>query len=846
MSEYSIKDDYEEKSTQLEKHPWGTFPFHSGNFWHSGIHLLTNGKKFSPILNGKVVAYRLRDKEKEVDFAESISEVEYKALDRKCATLYNSNYILRDKQTAPKKKVSDSFILLKHEINRYNPSLVFYSLYMNLGPISKDELKYYPGIKETLNKTVICNPELDSISFIPNGFKNYGNEYIDYCIFTKSEDILMSHKINEKLFIFKNIPITEQILVGNLRTDIKPIADKKYLVPNDSDYIKKKISTDGKNRAVEIELKSYNAMVKIIEEKGKRRLSWVSASNYKEDGIKRDFSRPKSDDKAEGLQYIIDLLKNSAFIAKCEAKNSVYRTTPKDNLKPDERTNIIFNDIEAKEKVSFWTKEITHFSDEIGVEGKTSCYDGNHAYFIFDKVYDENPFQYSFKEICKNELSDEDFEVIDKTIYEGELDGVKIQCYKIKNKNSEYYIKKEIADNYLVNAFDFNEWFIDLTKKNGKSKGIICDKKNIYESLNSVNEIKTVIKGDYQAGDFRLLLGSDNRSSELVKIRKKLRTVICKHPLEWDETLFASSSFEEDYRNINRTTAIISKTQSKNLRKSANDTDIWKETGLKKIFSNNEFNFFHPLYFLNYLNKIGMLEFNPYEGKVITTPKDLHQEDNLKKEKHWVGSNGVTFTVADNPGFAPETTENTDYSYAGKFYTVVTGGFKENYTDVMCNSEMKLTYRERDGFTDSNPKYHVGIDFQGKSNNKVISLISGKILAYGLFENFGNVVIVGHSSGKGVYLAAHLSNFNKELLNTGYVSPGDWIGKVGGTGSNGSNDEGKRQYAEHLHVSFFDYKYQGHNIINESNSIVTKGTDYTEMLSYEANPFIHSKKMEDI
>ena len=71
----------------------------------------------------------------------------------------------------------------------------------------------------------------------------------------------------------------------------------------------------------------------------------------------------------------------------------------------------------------------------------------------------------------------------------------------------------------------------------------------------------------------------------------------------------------------------------------------------------------------------------------------------------WAGASAGTWSEADtwkvinNPGFAPETTEYTEYSHTGKFYTKETSGFRENYTDVMCDSKNKLTYRERDGFT---------------------------------------------------------------------------------------------------------------------------------------------------
>ena len=708
---------------------------------------------------------------------------------------------------------------------------------MNLASVSNEELKYYPEIKENLNKFVQCKPELDSISYIPHGFRNYGEEYIDLILFTESKDSITSHKVDGELKIFKPIPTTEQILSGT-KKDIKPLENIKYLIPNNSDYEKKNYSTDGEKTAVEIELKSFNAMVKIVQENKTRTLCWVSASDYSEDGIRRDFSRPDSNKKAEGLQYIIDLLKESSFVEKCEAKNSSYITVSRDCGKP-ERTNIVFSEIGIKDNPKFWTKKTRCFNAEIGKTGKTECFDGNHAYNIFTEVYAENPFQYIFNEVTKDDLDFDEIEIKDTTLYEGEINGTEVQCYKAIYNNSEYFIKKEIADGYHLDAYDFSNWFIDLTTKSGMSEGIICDKKNVYESLGLSEEINTVIQGDFTLGDFKLLLGSDNSSEELRKIRRTLRTVICRHPLEWDETLFDSDSFDMDYRKVCRQKVIISGTQSKNLKIAAKDTDIWKDA-LQKVFRTNEFNFFHPLYFLNYLDKIGMLEFNPYEGKTITTPDDYHEEENLQGVKHNVGSHGKTFTVIDNPGFAPETTDKTKYSYAGKFYTNVTGAFKEDYTDVMCDSENKLTYRERDNFTDTNQKLHVGIDFHGHSNNKIICLISGKVLFSGLLGKYGNSVIVGYSSGKGVYLAAHLSSYNTPLLKKGYVSPSDWIGYVGGTGSNGSNEAGKRQYPEHLHVSYFsNYQWTQKKTIIQQNDLID------EIKLKCANPFIHTEFLNE-
>ncbi|MBQ8678908.1 MAG: M23 family metallopeptidase [Treponema sp.] len=838
MSDYSIKDDYNNISSQLEKKEWGTFPFHLGNFWHSGIHFNTRGqKKIHPILNGKVIAYRIRDKEKEVDLAELLSEVEFKALEEKTKEYYDEKFELKDKQSAPKKRVSDSFVLLKHEITRYKPSLVFYTLYMNLAAVTSDDIKYYPEIKDNLNKFILCNPELDNITYIPAGFKNNGEEYVELILFTESKDSITSHKVDGELKIFKPIPTTEQILSGT-KKDIKPLENIKYLIPNNSDYEKKNYSTDGAEFAVEIELKSFNAMVKIVQENKTRTLWWVSASDYYEDGIKRDFSRPDSNKKAEGLLYIIDLLKESSFVEKCEAKKSSYMTVSRDCGKP-ERTNIIFSEIGVKDNPKFWTKKTQCFNAEIGKTGKAECFDGNHAYNILSEIYDENPFQFSFKEVSKDDLNCDEIEIKDTTLYEGEINGTKVQCYKAIYNESEYFIKKEVADSYLVDAYDFSQWFIDLTTKSGMSEGIICDKKNVYESLGLSEEINTVIQGDFTLGDFKLLLGSDNSSEELRKIRRTLRTVICRHPLEWDETLFASASFNQDYRKVNRQTAIISEAQSKNLKTAAKDTDIWKD-GLQKVFSTNEFNFFHPLYFLNYLDKIGMLEFNPYAGKKIVIEEDYKiLEVNDKKIEY--GTPYKTFLVKDNPGFAPVTTSTESvYPYAGQNFTKVTGGFKDNYSKVLCNKSKCLRYcdkKDLDG--NDNPSYdpnkqHVGVDFSGRKGESVLSLISGKVLGYGIFGNYGQAVIVGHSSGIGVYVAAHLSEYNEKILKKDEVSPGDVIGYIGGTGANG-----EERYDTHLHVTY--YKYSWKDSKHKNNNPITNRSFAIDLVASTANPFEHTE-----
>ena len=70
--------------------------------------------------------------------------------------------------------------------------------------------------------------------------------------------------------------------------------------------------------------------------------------------------------------------------------------------------------------------------------------------------------------------------------------------------------------------------------------------------------------------------------------------------------------------------------QARNLRKAAAAIDIWRG-GLERVFGRNEFNFYHPLYFLHYLDKAGFLEFNPYAGEHIVPHHPNVQDFNNKK-----------------------------------------------------------------------------------------------------------------------------------------------------------------------------------------------------------------------
>lgn len=147
-----------------------------------------------------------------------------------------------------------------------------------------------------------------------------------------------------------------------------------------------------------------------------------------------------------------------------------------------------------------------------------------------------------------------------------------------------------------------------------------------------------------------------------------------------------------------RQTAVLSRAQARNLRKAAADIDIWRG-GLERVFGRNEFNFYHPLYFLHYLDKAGFLEFNPYEKFKKIKPRHPHSSAAKSKFAEHYNS---PIKVLSNPGFAPAVNTNSDsvrfpYSHSGLFYGAVNWCYQ---CSIYADPDMV-------------GKQHTGVDFAG-------------------------------------------------------------------------------------------------------------------------------------
>ena len=276
--------------------------------------------------------------------------------------------------------------------------------------------------------------------------------------------------------------------------------------------------------------------------------------------------------------------------------------------------------------------------------------------------------------------------------------------------------------------------------------------------------------------------------------KPEVRKAVCRHPIEWDKNQF--SKLKEK---------ALGKPVKERLVNEASAIDLWNG-GLDRIFSNSPY-FYHPIYFINHLEKAGLLEFNPYEGKKY---KDVYGYDG--------NAPGIDMdaVITGNPGFAPiyvKTTHAKSPNING--YACVTGFFNEEYTNKSGGKY-----------------YHEGVDFRG-NNTAIKSFIYGKVVAC---RNQGNkhygvsILVQGDRKEDGKNMFYLLGHMTSHIVNKGdSVYPGKIVGYVGNTGISS---------ASHLHLSVYKTEVtKGEKLFTDT--YITKYKVGNEWKSDIVNPFDH-------
>lgn len=789
----------------------GYYPIGVSNFWHSGIHLsISSDTPVKPLISGKVIAYRIDKFYQTVSLPQKLTKEKLNEKYCKHKNFYvekDDVYYVIEEIPASERKINlaSNFILLEHFIqdNDGKNSLKFYTLYTNIGS-SREKQAYQEEFIKDGKIHILKDQEKFFCSQIGPAGYDRDEKYIEISCFM--EKSLFDYKFNTKKLVFLSAKNYKDFYSRKKNNCEK----KSFYFTTRSRYTVKEIITSENCTAKKIQLISIAAYL----DSGVDTLS----KNKTETTIKDKKNIEKvilnKTEVFKGKTSDFNLINTSLdlFFNTCKGGKK-YAVT---NVTSGGQTQIL---IDCSSTQPIWIVDNNDFTSEID---KESVYTKNKDV----DYYEECPLFYTFS---KKEITETD--KIQGLTANKCFDKDKNEYYEIEGLSDIYVKKQDFEKKCYENALNWESFFDNQEEF---EDDIFCDKLSLLKKIDKSSVIKNIFKRRMITDDeMKMFFGPNDHSLEMKDVVRNLRKIECKHPLEFDKAKFEKISDEYNKRK-EWTMGAMSEAYANELKVHAKIRDIWTD-GLCKIFKKNNFFFVHPIYFLNHLDKAGLFEFNPYEGFDIVVKSDYNSKTQKKdKTFHATGSKGITHKkVQDNPGFAPITTSKTSYMANGLYFAKITGGFKEDYTDVIVDAVNEVTYWEKGQI----PKIHQGIDFSGHNASKILSLINGEVIGFGSFGNFGNAVIVGHNSGKGVYIAAHLDSFNNELLKKKNIKPNDFIGIIGKTGAGG---------VIHLHVSYYNFNWRNKEIVTENNGIVKKGKDYETMGNTLANPFAHNKFFNEV
>lgn len=793
----------------------GYYPIGVGNFWHSGIHLsMSSDTPVKPLISGKVIAYRINKNYQKIDLPQKVSK---EKLDEKYHnhkmfyTEQDGIYVLNEKIPSSEKKINfaSNFILLEHFIQDRDSkeSLKFYTLYTNIASTS-DKQAYQEDFITDGKIHILKDEEKLYCSLIGPAGYDRDEKYIEISCFM--EKSLFDYKFKSKKLIFLSADNYKDFYT---REQIESPDRKHFYFTNRSRYVVKEIITSGNQTAKKIQLKYIAAYLP----------NGVDKASKNKTVIKKD---------APDIKYVI---LNETFVYKEKTSNFNLINKSLDSFfssckggKEYTVTNILKNGqtqilIDCSTCSPIWIVDNDNFSSELDVE---NIYTENENV----DYYEECPLFYSFN---KKEISSTD-----------KIKGLTTNTCFDKNKKeyceidglSDIYVEKQAFEKKCYeNAFKWDAFFDNQEEF---EDDIFCDKLSILKEIDESNILKDIFGANRMISDeeMKMFFGPNDHSLEMKAVVKNLRRIECKHPLEFDKAKFEKIKDEYNKRK-EWTMGTISESFANSLKEQTTIRDIW-DGGLCNIFKKNNFFFVHPVYFLNHLDKAGVLEINPYKGKKYseifkTTTIPTIIGDNITESGDSV--------VIDNPGFAPVYT-TTGWGPKINGYTCITGFFNQDYINVKRGNGK--TYKE-EGFSVFT---HEGVDFRGAVGTEIKSFIYGEVLTYGHFGSYGRTVFITDQYKSGIYLLAHLSEYNNSILDKKKIIPEDVIGKVGTSGPADENGKIDGKYDAHLHLTYFHINVSSdipNFIKKEKDGSLKAGVKYDN--NKRRNPFDHlSKKKSNI
>lgn len=811
--------------------PSGYYPIGTGSIWHSGIHVnYTGGDRIiKPLIpGGRVVAFRLGYDYQTCDLPEKITQESYTHEFSNYKDNYEDvheeelNYYKLKENTDNKYSVSNNFILLKHEIENeaLNRNLVFYSLYMNLAPLTesnndsrvlhtKDKMFYPDFMCDSATKKVKRGFQCES-SFKPQGINQIGKPgflkgewYYDFCVFL--EDSLFNAKENESIKSKSLYHHFDKSVKVYIRSEVKQQNSRKFYWPNKTEadidayddgfgktiykYTINKIrpiyETTTAKKDVDYEIKGGKITIKTL--KG----LWLSGKTIEETDFK----------------LLADKLLNQSFdVLYVESKPA------------------FFCDSSYFSPVTFWS-----ISSDLN-SGGTKEY----------QVFDSNPYIYSYAETSLENIPVDFIEEIStKEIETKNLEEKLVGLEFKQTQENKYFITVSDKQKCEKTVFSWNEWFYDLNIHELDKNDIVCDKTLVTEEtikkFNKENRIYEYTAQDMEKWWYGAVLqsiylkgifGKEDKYEFAKTMIAQFRKAMCKHPLEWDQTLFDNTKIEETYRNVTETN--LHGNIKEKLINESKASDIWKDSLQTYFKHENEFFFVHPVYFLNHLDRAEVFGFNPYKtyNKTYKKDTDLGKEGNNDgdslEEKILLGTEDKPL---DNPGFAPLAAKGK----SGSDYPVY-----EGITYAACTSPFNIL-RIKAG-DHSKSLRHTGIDLApGGENTEIISLIYGTVWDRYFDADYGNIMLIKNDNENLLYMLCHLQGF---IAKKGApVTPGQPVALTGQTGEWGGT-------GIHLHLEVREIESISSTGVYTYNSVTQKivWDSYKLQVTVRRNAFNHSEK----
>jgi len=113
-----------------------------------------------------------------------------------------------------------------------------------------------------------------------------------------------------------------------------------------------------------------------------------------------------------------------------------------------------------------------------------------------------------------------------------------------------------------------------------------------------------------------------------------------------------------------------------------------------------------------------------------------------------------------------------------------------------------------------------------------------------ILNDYGRFVFLSKKNDVGIYMIAHLSEYDSDIYVGKEYLPGETVGYVGASGKKKDGKYDLNAWENpHLHITYYNYEYLENKIVNSDNGeILFKGNIQSILINSRSNPFKHDSE----